>query len=78
MVMQPKSKLQVAMVSRATLTVDLTKLVEWKATSKLGRQMPGPFTWKFEKRTSGTASPGYQWSKTFVFLYLSSPKQLKA
>ena len=52
------------------LTVGPNETLQW-ATSTAGQPKPGPFTWKFEKRTSGTASPGYLWWKD-KFVYLSS------
>ena len=52
------------------LTVGPNQTLEW-ATPAGGQPKPGPFTWKFEKRTSGTASPGYLWWKD-KFVYLSS------
>ena len=52
------------------LTVGPNETLQW-ATPAAGQPKPGPFTWKFEKRTSGTASPGYVWWKD-SFVYLSS------
>ena len=52
------------------LTVGPNQTLQW-ATPTAGQPKPGPFTWKFEKRTSGTASPGYLWWKD-KFVYLSS------
>ena len=43
--------------------------IEW-ATPAFAPK-PGPFTWKWEKRTSGTASSGCMWWESSKFLYLS-------